>query len=1006
MKRILFIIFFSTLMLQGAFAQKHKVSGLVREKDNNEPLPGVTVYEKGTSNGTVTDTNGEYSLSVNLEATLSFSFIGMKSEEVKIGESSVVNVFLESDTEELEEVVATAMGITRKKKELNYAAQEVKGAVVSNTEQSNVAESLAGRIAGVNIVNTSGDVGNSTSIVIRGGASLGGNNQPIFIVDGVPIDNTSVSSRNFDDVNRAADIEPEDVASISVLKGPAAAALYGINAASGAIVITTKRGEKGVGRIVYSNNFKWSEVVNLPEVQQKYQFGFSGAPSSSGYYSWGPPITEGTKMYNNLENFFETGFEHKHRFEFSNSTKDGNYLFSLTYRDQKGIVPESDYNTTSMRLNTTKYLKKWLTVDASANYVHAESDKSAKGVNGFYNQLLMHPVNLDAKDWINDDGTYKSITGYEASTDNPYFTIKNNRTESKTNRILTNLNLTIKPIKDFFISSRIGSDFYTTRGRYYIVPGSTIASVQDGYLQNFQRTSHVLNLNLLMNYDKTINEDLHLSIMAGSSIEDYDYWSDYTSGSEFQNPDFIGIANIETSTLATGSNRTQRRRTGVFGEFKLDYKKALYLGMTARNDWSSTLPAVNNSFFYPSYSLGFIFSEFMNNHNILSFGKIRASWAQVGKDASPYVVGTSLSVNDKSGGGFYNGYSGGNDQLKPETTTALELGADLRFFKGRFSLDFTYYDQESKDMIINPRLSYGTGYIFFYMNGGTISNKGLEIQGRFTPVKTKNLEWNFIANYNKNKGVLESLPYPLEEYYESDTWVYGNIRNGAKPGEPYSGLTGFDYERTDDGRVVVDSNGIPIREAKYITVGDREPDFQLGLTNMLKYKKFELSFLFDIRVGYDVYNGTKAFMTDHGASKLTEERGKQFIVDGVVADGTDEMGNVIYKENTTPVVLDQNFYRFEYADVESNFIEHVNSVRLRNLSFSYRLDSKKLKSKFFEDITLKFTGYNLALWSNYTGGDPEVNTLGAGNRGSGGSGIDYGALPSPRSYSIGLKVKF
>ena len=1006
MKKITCLTFIMLLGYQMSWAQDLLVKGVVTSAEDGLTIPGVSVVEKGTINGTTTNFDGEYEIKVGPDAILVFSYIGMKTFEVDPKGQTHVNVALYADNIAMEEVLVTAMGIKRDRKALNYAVQEVKGIELSSTQQNNVAEALAGRISGVNVVNTSGDVGSSTSIVIRGGTSLGGNNQPIFIVDGIPIDNTSVSTRDFDDINRAADIDPEDIASVSVLKGPSAAALYGINAAGGAIVITTKKGEKGEGQITYSNNFKISEVVNLPDLQKSYMHGYDGSTTSTVYNNWGPPLSSSDKIYDNLNDFFTKGFSQKHHLEFSNSNEKGNYRLSISHNDQDGVVPHSNYNTSSMRANTSQKLKDWLTVEASANYIHAESDKSSKGSNGFYRQLLVYPINYDAREWQNEDGSYTTITGGTAGTDNPYFTINKDRTESKTDRIIANTNFFIKPVEEFTVTGRFGSDFYTTRGRAYVMPGSTISGSAEGRLREFQRTSHVKNATVLLHFEKDFSEDLNVSVLGGTSLEDYDYWSDIRNGAKFKNPDFIGMSNLDAQSITTTTSRTQRRRAGIFGEVKLNYKNMLYLGVTGRNDWSSTLPKANNSFFYPSYSLGFIFSELIEDQSILSFGKVRASWSEVGKDASPYVVGTSLAVNTRSGGGFYNGFSGGNPYLKPETTTAFEFGSDLRFFKGRLNVDFTYYNQESKDMIINPRLSYATGYIFFYMNGGVISNEGIELQAKIIPIRKKDFVWDLIANYSQNRGVLKSLPYPLEEYYESDTWVYGNIRNGAKPGEAYSGLTGFDYKRTEKGEVIVDQNGYPVRESKYVVLGDREPDFLLGLTNTFEYKRFRLSCLFDIRAGGDVYNGTKAYMTSRGASKITAERGRQFIVDGMVQTGVDGEGNPTYEKNTKPIQLNRDFYQNYYANVESNFIENVNVMRLRNLTMSYRFNIENWKKSPIDDMTISFTGYNLALWSNYTGGDPEINTLGAGARGSGGAGIDYGVLPSPRSYSIGLRVKF
>ncbi len=1006
MKKLLFLIVILFICATNSTYAQKKIVGLVTAANGGEPIAGATVQEKGTTNATMTSIDGTYSIRVKENSILVFSFIGMKKQEIAVNGKSEINVVMEDETIGVDEVVVTAMGIKREKKALNYAVQDVKGKELAETQQTNIADALAGRISGINVVNTSGDVGASTSIVIRGGTSLGGNNQPIFIVDGVPIDNTSVSTRDFDDINRAADIDPEDIASVSVLKGPSAAALYGINAAGGAIVITTKSGSLGDGQITYSNNFKFNVINNLPELQKTYQHGYNGVPHSSVFNSWGPPITSKDTIFDNLKNFFNTGFSQKHHINFSKSNKRGSYRFSMSRYDQKGVVPKSKYNSTSMRINTSRQIKQWLRVNASANYIHAESDKSSKGANGFYRQLLVYPINYDVEKWLNPDGSYASITGHSNYTDNPFFTVNKDRFESKTNRIISNASLVATPIEGLSFTTRIGSDFYTTRGHSYIMPGNTIPDSKDGRLSEFQRTSHVLNGTFLTHYERNLMPDLNLSVLLGSSLEDYDYWSDYRRGTQFKNPDFIGISNVDANSIKTTATRVRRRRAGLFGELKLDYKNMVYLGITGRNDWSSTLPKDNNSFFYPSYSLGFIFSELLDDKSIISYGKVRASWSEVGKDAPPYIVGTSMFVNDRSGGGFYNGYSGGNPFLKPETTTSFEIGLDLRLLKGRVNFDLTYYNQKSKDMIINPRLSYATGYILFYMNGGVISNKGYELQAKLIPIKNKQITWDIILNYSQNEGILESMPYPIEEYYEAATWVYGNIRNGAKPGEAYSGLTGFDYKKTDDGRVIVDKDGIPIREAKYVTVGDREPDFILGITNTLQYKRFRLSCLLDIRVGGDVFNGTKAYLCSRGADKLTEQRGRQIIVDGVV-EMKDSKGNITYQKNTKPIKLDRNFFQYHYCNVESNFIEHVNLLRIRNISLSYKFDTKRWnRMKFIKDLSLSFTGYNLALWTNYTGADPEVNTLGAGARGSGGAGIDYGVMPATTAYSLGLKVKF
>lgn len=1034
MKKTFLIVLLFFAVAAMAVAQERTITGTVTSEADGLSLPGVSVSVKGTSIGAVTNVDGKYNIKVKSgNDILVFSFIGMQTKEVKVGTSKVVDVKLKDDAMGLDEVVVTAMGIKREKKSINYAIQEVKGEELIASKETNLVNALSGKAAGVNIIRSSGDVGSSSQIIIRGGQSLGGNNQPLFVVDGIPIDNTAMngsslegigSSRQMDEINRAADIDPEDVKSISILKGPAAAALYGIDAAGGAIIITTKTGEKGEGKISYSNNFRWSMITDFPEEQTKYGLGYKGHYYGTSFWnSWGPRISETpdhNKVYDNMDAFFKTGFTARHHINFSEASEKGSFRLSASTSNQSGIVPESEYKNSSIRYNFRREIKKWITLSGGANYIRSESDKSAKGANGFYVRLLDYPRNYDITDWENPDGSQKIIDPAN-KRDNPLYAVNNNTVNTTTDHFIINTTALVKPFKDFTWTTIGGLDFYETKGQSVWKPGTTLSGLEKGALSEYTLSTHVYNLNSRLAYVYRPVKDITLDFMAGVSIYDYDRVIDSRYGNEFLEPDFVGIKNFESDKTSLSTSIREKRRVGLYGEVKFEYKKLFYISATGREDYSSTLPSDNRSFFYPSVSGGLIVSEILPEEykEYISYFKIRSIWSKVGKDPSPYITGTSLSLNTMSSSGFYNGYTVGNPNLKPETTTTKEFGFDLKLLKGRLSFDFTYYDMYSDDMIISPRTSYASGGgIFTSINDGAISNKGIELMVNVRPLDMEDLKWDITANYSKNNGKLEEFPDNLDYYYDSETWVYKNIRVGAYRGEAYSGLIGLDYERTDDGKIVCDEKGYPIRNTKEQKIGDREPDFQIGLTNTLRYKGFQLSFLLDIRRGGDVYNGTAAMMHDRGKHPNTVNRGKQIIIDGVVQDkykdgdaipdgksvGDDIEGQ--YSPNSTPIEMDRNFFENYYANVESNFVENVNWVRLRNISLSYKVPISILKKSPFTKAEINFTGNNLALWTNYTGVDPEINTLGAGRAGLGGGGIDFGTVPSTRSYSLGIKLTF
>ncbi len=975
--------------------------------ESDETLPGVSVLMKGTTIGTVTDIDGNYTLAAPSSAqTIIFSFIGYESVEVSIGGRNVINVQMKTDVTQLTEVVVTSFGIKKEKKALGYAIQEVGGEDISKTTRPNLINALQGRIAGVSVGTTSGLPGSSSSIVIRGGSSLGGSNQPLFIVDGIPIDNTtldegdllnSAPNRQSDYSSRATDIDPNDVESITVLKGPAAAALYGIDAANGAIIITTKSGEAGKAKISYTNNFRWEKVNRFPDLLKQYNTGTEGVNDPEAFVHWGEPIGPDNQVFDNVENFFETGFTQLHGVNVSGGSENLTYMASANFTRQDGSVPSTGYDKNTYRVNLTAKLNPKLKLTTSTSYIRTESERISKGTGSIYANILRWPITNDirAQGNLSDD-----------EIENPLFTVKNNSITDETDRILLNGSLTYDIFDWLSVTGRIGTDVYTTRGlttyspesiqRY---PGRSIAQEVNGLMAEYEAYSQLLNSFILINANKSFG-DFNIGVTLGNNIEDRDYRVDSRYGENILVPGLYSIINTDPDSREVGVRGSRRRLIGVFGEAKIDYKNMLFLSITGRNDWSSTLPDQNNSFFYPSVSTSFVFSEAFNldTNSPISFGKIRASFAQVGKDAPPHRIQPALQEFTRSGGGFNVGFFGPNDNIKPETTVSYEAGLDIRFLQNRIGLDFTYYNVRSRDQIVDPRLSYATGYILQLVNAGEIENQGLEIMINGQVIANSAFNWSVNANFSLNRNKVISLPGDQEEFYLSDTWLAGNARAGYVPGKSFMTITGYSYERNDNGELLIGTDGYPIVDATFTEIGNRESDFSIGLTNTLTYKGFTLSFLMDMRKGGDIYNSTERSLTFSGLSQRTANRQTRVVFDGVLESG---------ERNTQEVLLDEDFYTSSRGRTESLFVEKdINWFRLMDITLSYQLPSSLLSNVFINSLQVNVTGTNLILWSNYDGADPSLNGLNASAGGSNAVGFDHFSVPNPSTLAIGLRVGF
>jgi len=1009
------------LIAAQAFAQQKTVTGKVTS-EIGAPLQGVSVVISGTSVGTLTNGDGNYSIRASVGQVLQFRQFGSAPENRPVGADNVVNVTLRKVAVSLNAMVVTALGETTQKRSLGTAQQAVQGLDIAQTTRENFVNSLQGRVAGVEVTSSSGVPGASTSITIRGVSSISGSNQPLMIIDGLPLDNktmntgvlasdapgsvTAFSNRGVDFTNRAADINPEDIESLVVLKGPEASALYGIDAANGAIVITTKRGQ--VGGMQYSNSFRMERASGRPSLQKLYgPTSVTGANLGSFSY-FGAPYAAGTTLYDNVDGFFRTALTQNHNLSFSGAAADNkiNYRLSVAADKQEGVIPNSQYSRINLTGASQSTVNRWLKTDLSMTYSYSNNDQVLKGDGGPLIGLMLWPQTDNAKDWQTPAGTRRRITTLTqgSEVDNPYFNIYKNAVNAKTSRLLSNVGLQISPWNWGNLKTNIGVDGYTNQNLILRNPESYTGYAYNGVLDIADDITRNITAQTLLNFNsRTVWNDFSIGGLVGNQISDFKSTTDAQKGSDFLDPNFVSINN---SNLRTGRTTiSQRRLVSVFGQATIDYKKYLYVTATGRNDWTSTIPVERNSFFYPSVSGSFIFTDaFPALEKFMTSGKLRVAYAEVGKDARPYAYRPSLEYKTTVNGGYGYGFTGPNLGLKPEFATSKEIGTELSFFDDRLGLDMTWYRKQTKDQIVNDiRGSYATGYILFNLNGAVTRNDGVEVTLKGTPVMKKNFSWDVVANWEHSRGVTLALPNALPESYVSDTWLYGNVRNGTAPGLSTRSLTGFFYIKNKAGQLLIDpTNGLPLRSSVFVDRGyDRQPKWTMGLTNTFRYNRLSLNFLLDFRHGGDVFNATQHLLTVRGLATSTLDREIPRIIPGVLRDGKENSATPT-ANNIVVIPAVQTLY---YSNMsEELFIErNINWVRLKDVTVRYALPGKYLGAR---DASVFMTGTDLFLKTNYTGLDPIVNGNTAAVGGSGASGIDYGNFPTPKGFSFGLRVGF
>ena len=1029
--------------------QKNTVRGTVTDQAG-EPIIGASIVIKGTSKGVVTDTEGRFAIDVSNGSTLEISCIGYEKRVVKVGAQKNISITLAEDTNSLSDVVVTAMGIRKEKKALGYAVTDMKADELMKNKNTNIVNSLQGKVPGLNITQSSGAAGAGATIVMRGANSTaeGRSNQPLFVVDGIIYDNsTSVVGNSGTDgmtrnattfSNRVMDINPEDIADISVLKGAAAAALYGSRAADGAIIITTKKGAEGTVKIDYSGKISASSATKLPETQKQFGRGYyadNGVFSDQTYNSWGKAYDGSETLYDNIGNFFRTGTVLDNNVSISGGSKNQSFFLSLSNYDQQGIVRKTGYNKTTVRFNGEQKFGK-LTISANMTYSLSKTDKTltsgglwGSGGTGTMTALYSWPLQEDMSHYINEDGTkYRLFDGiWELASDkeNPYWIINKDKMYDKTHRFTGALSANFKITNWWDVTARFGYDNYTTDAYTYIAPGSVVKELyQNGRLSKSDYRYEYWSTNVMTNLHKTFG-DFDLGLMLGTTAESTERLNQTHWGYNFVTPGTVSFTNIADGNKFFNDATTQKRLVGVYGEARASYKSLAYLTFTGRNDWSSTLPLDNRSYFYSSVSGALVFTELLPKNDILSFGKVRASWAQVGKDADPYATLTYLEKPINYGGitGVGNVYTKGNTILKPEIQTAWEIGAELRFLKGRLGVDWTYYHSSTKNQIAQPRLSNAGGYIFMSINSGSVINKGMEVSITGKPFDGKDFKWESTLNFSYNKGRLGEFLDGVGMFYPTDA-QFGSVKSASVPnGGYFMALVGSRYEYEHDadgneikgGKYLVDpATGLyKLSSGQNEVVGNREPKLIGGWNNTFTYKNLSLSFLLDFRLGGDVFNGTEQFMVGNGLSKLTTQNNRQSVtVDGINAT-TGEPYTQTYEAGKTYTFGKTTYsgeamiqkYWDNYADNSYNFIQSVNWLKLRSLSLTYDFTSLLRSHTIIKRLSANITAQNLFTWTNYKGMDPEVCTAG-GTGGSGATGIDYCSVPSVRTYTFGVNITF
>lgn len=1015
--------------------EKKTITGRITDA-KGEPLIGVTIMEKGTTNGSITDYDGNYTLSAASNAVLQFSYIGYQSVEMSVEGKTVIDITMNEDTEVLDEVVVTALGIKREKKMLGYAVQELKSDELNKTGDPSVTSALQGKVAGLQMNTSATGLGGSTKITIRGNSSLSDNNQPLWIVDGVPFsDNSSSDASFFGGVDRGGaslDINPDDIESISVLKGPNAAALYGSRAGNGVILVTTKKGSKKDGfGVRYNGNFTWSQVAETIDMQSRYGQGHLDTNSGAVYDktdtgSWGP-VLDGSmkeawngetyaysKYGNKLKDYFDTGFSQVHNVSISNGTEKSHFRSSFGNSSNKGVFPTEELNRTNIDLNAGTELNKYFSIDGKVSLSRTKAENRPEyGTYGAINQLMGIPNNIrldDLKQYYDENHVHINWAGPTSGIRNPYYVLNQRKNSDERWRAFGYYSMKINFTDWLHLSAKYAFDYYRTRiqstnaGDGY--SGETNTSmIKDDKMDRSEENFFESNAEVILMGDRQMTENFRLGFNLGANFM-YQKFENLSAGVGNMLTKGVWMFNAANLLRTASETGYERAMNSVFGSAQLAWKEYLSLDLTARNDWSSTLPLQNNSFFYPSANLSFVISDYVRSldktlPDWLTFAKLRLSAAQVGKDTDPYQLYNTYSYSWDNGilkPSKENVKK--NDQLKPEIATSYEVGLDMKFFENRLGFDFTYYYSKTKNQIMKvPAAAPWSGGK--WVNAGLISNQGVELMIYSTLVDTKDFTFDLNVNMAHNVSKVKELaPESGVNYMFFNGEGYFPVKVGARAGHKLGEIYATTlYKRDENGNIIVGSNGLPMTitdESEYINnpIGNIQPKLTMSVSPNFTYKGITLSAMFDMKFGGNIFSYSEMVATGNGLAARTANRGEEnnymMVFPGVTESNT---------PNTTHIKASEYYGSL----LPEDFIYDASFIKLKELSLGYNFPSKMLKKTPLTSLNVSFVARNICYLLKHT---PGTSPEGGYDTTMFSQAIDYAALPFTRTFGLSVSLGF
>ena len=1067
MKQRLTMFMISLFLLAGSALAQTKVSGTVLSQEDGQPIIGAAVKVEGTSTGMLTDVNGRFSLTLpEGKNQITVSYLGYQSKTMNA--KNGMRVFLVADATALDEVVVTAMGISRQQKTLGYSAQTLDSEELTAGKLTNVTDAIAGKVAGVQVNTTSSDPGQANSVIIRGISSINGNNQPLYVVDGVPLQQTTFSGSQKEQdqftnaVGGISSINPNDIENMTVLKGAAATALYGSRAANGVIIVTTKSGKKQGERnfqISYDGSVSWRNVSTLPKFQNKFGQGWNGGQTFIENGSWGPELDGSTQVYgpiwnhqqlihkyeaveDNIKDFFESGVNTSHSVALNGVSGDQKmtYYLSYSYTHDNGILPgdKDTYTRNTIAYRGSYQATDWFKLSGNMNLMTSNTNTvAAYQGTSFIDGIMEFPRDISLYDRRKLDSAFDTPEAWYTpyGITNPYWAIENNYNHNDSKQVFGKIQADINPIKQLTLTYRFGFD-YTDYDHKIGFPQIQLDDAlinedygyapsnmnQAGYVANTYYRKYELNHDFLANFaDKYLDGKLDVNVNVGLNINERSntYMDGQTDELTFYSG-FWMLSNGATKTTLS-EYQSKRRLVGLFADLSIGWDEMLYLGFTARNDWSSTLPLEKNSYFYPGVTLSWIFTKLIPKNNVLTFGKFRAAYGKTGNDAGVYQIYPNFAQ------AFSNGYYGsdltkfphaginafqasatiGSNTLKPEMTTEVELGLNLAFFNNRINIDFAWYNRNTDDQIFTLPVDPSTGYQRMVTNFGKVRNRGVELLINTVPVQTKDFRWELGFNFAKNNNEVISMPSSLDggmvnlnSFSAGSDAVYMRAVEGLPMGELFTYLPQY----TEDGKLIVDANGQPLLTTEVQDTGKNvNADWTGGVTTSLWYKGISLSAALDIRKGGYMFSRTKNLMqfTGNGEATIYNDRRPFVIPNSVYEDGT---------ENITPIFLSDGSYQTWFNDYGANeggefYLLDRSFVKLRNITLAYTLPKSIVSKLYLSDITVSLFCNNVFTWTHKGNRyiDPETSSY--GNDLAGMFGELY-SNPACRTFGFNVGLKF